>query len=145
MNRYKFVATTLNQPTKEAVQKAKVLTDIDEILNANASPAPYVFEESKELTEKLRKASALEILVDTLNSGALVNRAKATYNGKTQRLRTYGNGRENIVPAKVFTADEISKAVFGFCKSDGEIVTEEVFNQSTGEVIKRPVIYLFLS
>lgn len=142
MKKYRFLSNAAMQPTTEAVKQAKKVTNVDDILNLSANVGAYEFVADDAITKRFRAAKSLEISVETLSSGALVNRAKLTEkDGKTFNLRCYGV-KDNLQPAGVVDA---SKFAYGFCMSDGEKVSTQKYNPSTGEVFDVPVLYVNLA
>ena len=145
MQRFRFVgASSMQTISQSDLAKAKVLSDIDSIINASSRQGEYVFSKSEELEKKLNPQS-VSITIETLKSGNLVNRCVVTrMDGRKINARTFGKGREHVEPAKVIEGETLKKLSFGFCMSDGEIVTESGFDAS-GTLCKRPVIYVNIS
>lgn len=142
MNRYSFIKSAQTQVTTKDIAAAKEVSSIEAILAAAKSIGEFEFSEDKNLSDYFRKnAKSIAVLVETLQNGAEVNRAKIVTDNGTYRVRCYGAGRGEIVPEAVFTDAEIKKAVFGFCTSDGEKVAETKISPD-GEIVKTPVIYL---
>lgn len=142
MVKYRFLSNAATQPTNEAVKQAKKVTSVDDILNLSANVGSYKFEKDEAITKRFQAAKSLEISVETLSSGVLVNRAKLTEkDGKTFNLRCYGV-KDNLQPAGVVDASKLS---YGFCLSDGEKVSTQKYNPSTGEVFDIPVLYVDLA
>lgn len=144
MGRYRFLnATSTATPDTKALANAKAITDLAEIVSANRCAGEYVFTEEKGLAPLFGKILSAEITAETRdNSDAIFNRLVAvTEKAGKQRMRVYGKGKNEVLPAMNLTAEQIAKLTFGFCKSDDEIVTENRLNGSTGEIRKAPVIY----
>lgn len=144
MNRYRFINQSSFQPSADAIKNAKAVTKIDEILALSKSVGEYEFTESKELTERFRKAISGSLTLEMLPNGNKVNRMKIVADNGSYRLRVYGNGRGNEMPEREFTADELKALSFGFCKSDNELVTEKR-TDSLGNVYEVPVMYVNLA
>lgn len=143
MNPYRFVSSRPSQPSSEEIAKAKRLTSISEILEASQSIGKYVFTANDELTERLSKCPAMEMSIETLPNGASINRATLNLgDGHTLPIRVYGTENE-VLPPKVFTSDEIADLTFGFCTSDGEMISQK--KARNGVVVDVPVIYVNLS
>ena len=143
MNPYRFISTRPSQPSQEEIAKAKTLTSIDEILAASQSIGKYVFVKNDELTARLSQCTAMEMTIETLPNGASINRATLNLDGShTLPIRIYGTENE-VLPPKVFTADEVAELTFGFCTSDGQMITQK--KARNGVVVDVPVIYANLA
>lgn len=140
MNRYRFV-NTFAAVTAEKIAAKKVVTNIDELLALTKNVGKYVFEASKELTDKMRQATAGEMKIDVLPDGKTkVNRMIIETPFGNFRLRVTSTDKQDF-PARAWTADELKALEYGFCKSDGELVTETV-SDSAGNVYEVPIKYV---
>lgn len=139
MNRYNFISVKNVTPTAKEIASAKKVENLADILKASRSIGEYTFIPDEELTKIFKKAKAAEITLETLPNGANVNRCKINVDGSNYRLRVYGE--KEAIPAQKLTAAQIAKVVFGFCTSDGEKVSENRVDGSTGEILSVPVMY----
>jgi hypothetical protein len=139
MNFYSYVRSDRTKSAKE-IAAAKKVTDLSVIVAANMVQDAYKFEENKELTASIGKLLSAEILLETLANGNLANRLKVQTDKGNFRFRTYGK-KDNPEPARVLTAAELKKLIFGFCKSGDEVVADTKLNPMTGEVESVPRIY----
>ena len=146
MNPYQFVRSSrvaVEQKTlsSEDVKNAVIINDIDAILEASVVAGKYEFTKDEKLTKALQSGiSEMSRTIETLADGVTeVNRISAVYKGVARRFRVFGS--KIALPEKEYTADEIKKSVFGFCSSNGEIVTETKVG-ANGIPAKYPVIYL---
>lgn len=143
MGKYRFLSSAaIAQPTAKDIAKAETISSLADIVMANRVQGEYQFAEEKGLAPLFGKILTAEITIETLNNGSMVNRLIAvTEKAGKQRFRCFGKGRENVINAHALTADEIGKLTFGFCTSDGERLTENRVDATTGEVKKSPVLY----
>ena len=142
---YRFISRKqIAMPTFAEIAAAKKVTNFEDILKANRSIGEYVFISNPDVTKFFSGAESLEITLEKIPSGTLVNRAKAVVNGHSYRLRCYGvKGSE--MPEKSLSKAEIEKLSFGYCESDGETVSEEKTDPTTGEIVSVPVFYVKLA
>lgn len=143
MGHYRFInLSKSNQPTAEQINNAATLTNVADMLKVSKAIGEYVFEESKDLEDAFRKASAISIERKISDNGIKSYRAVITTDSGKFFTRLYGAGRGADYVERDLSADEIKKAVFGFCKSDGETITET--RQGDEGIVKCPVFYLKL-
>jgi hypothetical protein len=147
MNPYQFVrssrfVTEDKVVSADAMKNAAIVDDIDAILASSEVAGKYEFVADEALTKKVREnTTEMARLIDLLADGVTeVNRIAAVYKGRACRWRVYGTDKVAL-PEKTYTADEIKKAEFGFCKSNGEFVTEMKVGAS-GVPQRMKVIYL---
>lgn len=142
MNRYNFISAKKNVVADaKSFATAKKVSNIAEILKISKSIGEYTFIADDELTKFFKAAKAASITVETLPNGNNVNRMKVETASGNYRLRVFGTEKGNALAPKVLTADELKNLSFGFCESDGEKVSENRIDGTTGEVIEVPVMY----
>lgn len=136
---YRFI-NTARRVNEIDTNAAAVITGAKNILSYSRCIGEYVFTKDEELTNELNKAKSIEIVRKVSSSGIVSYRAEiVTDNGK-YIARLYGAGKGATYAERSLTADEIKKAVFGLCTSDGEVVTE--LKTDGQKAVKVPVIYL---
>ena len=150
MNRYRFI--NQNATLKDAIESAqkRVSTDLDEIIDLSTRIGKYVFIEDAELKAKMlaRKFDDADLVVEVSEiNGRIVkmNRMLFHRSGLGDVVaRVYGTDKD-VMPEKHFTAKEIADLTFGFCKSDGVFVGEDIFDAKKGEKVEKRHIYVNLA
>lgn len=140
MGHYRFVSLRNAGPTEEAINKAKTLESLSDILEVSKCFGEYLFTEDAELTDLFRKAKSIAIERKVSDSGVKSYRAAVVTESGKYLCRLYGNGKGADYVERTLSADEIKKVTFGFCTTDGEKVTETRSNADG--VVKVPVIYM---
>ena len=143
MKSYRFLTSAQRTPVFDAktLNDAKTLTGLNEILEASKCIGTYEFAKDDELTDFMRKATAMQVVRHiSEKSGIKSYRVEVSVNGSKYLGRLYGNGKGNEYPETIYKPEEIKKAVWGYCTSDGERVTEQ---KTRGlSVVNVPVFYL---
>ena len=136
---YRFISTA-QRINKVDASAAAEISGITDILNYSKCIGEYTFKTDEELTKTLNKADSIAIVRKVSNSGIVSYRAEILLNGGKYIARLFGSGRGATYAERNLSADEIKKAVFGFCASDGEIVTD--LKTDGMKAVKVPVIYM---
>lgn len=146
LNAYRLLArTAVSRATMKDTAKATIISDFDSALSASQNIAPYQFEVSESAQKFFRTANEVEITQETTKGGTVVNRVSVVMpDGRAFSARLFGNKDAETLPAHKLTKEEISKAVWGICKSNGEIVpnTLRPSVNDKGELAYPPQWYL---
>ena len=137
---YRFISRKqIAMPTFEQISNAEIITNLDEQIEAAKGIAPFEFEKNEELTNVLRKFGDLFITVEKLPNGSLVNRGKFA-NGV--EVRGWGV-KDATIPEQTIKSDDVNKLTFGYCRSNGELITKPVTQNGVPKLA--PVFYVELA
>ena len=136
---YRFI-NTARKVNEVDTSNAQTLSSVADILNYSKCIGEYQFNKDEDLTKTLNKAESISIVRKVSNNGIVSYRAEILLNGGKYIARLFGAGKGATYAERTFSEDETKKAVFGFCKSDGETVTE--LKTDGIKAVKVPVIYM---
>lgn len=143
MLRYSFAPRTKTEISEASKANAVMLTSVDEILDAHESKAYKFLTDdalTKDFTERLRKATEINVQIDYTTNGTKVNKVTAIEpDGKVRNLSVYGAKKE-VKPAGKYDNATAKKCIFGVCKSAGEYVGDYVMKN--GVLSFAPTVYI---
>ena len=159
MSRFRYVSASAFTPTANDIAAAEICTDDVEFTNANKAIGKFaIFYDVKDVpTNTPNRDAVIKWLKKHLDGLAQSAKSIEIYfnadknNNTAQVLKSddskefcsiWGNGRGNTLPQMSVPAEKVK---FGFCVSDGEIVTEMKSNPITGKVGKYVKIYSDIS
>ena len=159
MSRFRYVSGASLTPTTEQIAAAEICLNANEMQAANKAIGKYTIcynaaEVPANTPNREAVMSFVKSYLEGLTKGA--NSVEVSFNadknsnsaqvvktdGSKEFVTIWGNGRGNTLPAMSVPAKDVK---FGFCISDGEIVTEMKSNPITGKVAKYIRMYADIS
>ena len=141
MNRYfRITPSAINRTTAERVSNAEVISNFDDLLKLNARQGKYVFVPMAEWTKRIHEiATSAKLRIIMLKSGVMAN--ELVVEPLHLPFRVYGTEKQ-VLPERVYSAEEIKNLEFGKCVSDGKDVLEFDRIDASGNVKRALRMYV---